>query len=223
MVEVLVRTDVQPLPERSIRIQVYGVQSTSVRPYGHLLCTVLVRYARVFTVQKVHACPQANMPSDNGDATPPPCPTLHTNKPVTMFASDGACSCATFEQIRALQSDFANRRDWNQYHTPRNLVLALVGEVGELSEIFQWRGDGACKPGLPEWSDKDKVHLSEELADVALYLIRLSERCGIDLPLAIESKLKKNNDKYPADKGTVLHCTHTHTCTHTYTNYKRLT
>lgn len=70
-----------------------------------------------------------------------------------------------------------------------------VGEVGELSEIFQWKGE--VDRGLPNWKESDKEHLGEELSDVLLYLIRLSDICGIDLGLAASKKLLKNAIKYP--------------------------
>ncbi|ONI26725.1 hypothetical protein PRUPE_1G041600 [Prunus persica] len=73
--------------------------------------------------------------------------------------------------------EFAKARDWEKYHSPRNLLLAMVGEVGELSEIFQWRGE--VDKGLPNWEESDKEHLGEELSDVLLYLIRLADICGI--------------------------------------------
>ena len=84
--------------------------------------------------------------------------------------------------------------------TPRNLVLAMVGEVGELAEIFQWKPDGSCPPGLGCWKDEKLVHLGEEMADVLLYLLRLADRCGIDLPMAAQRKLQINGIKYPASK-----------------------
>ncbi len=71
-----------------------------------------------------------------------------------------------------------------------------VGEVGELSEIFQWRGE--VDRGLPNWEESDKEHLGEELSDVLLYLIRLSDICGIDLGDAASKKIVKNAIKYPA-------------------------
>ncbi|KAJ0970462.1 hypothetical protein J5N97_023339 [Dioscorea zingiberensis] len=92
--------------------------------------------------------------------------------------------------------EFAKARDWEQYHSPRNLLLAMVGEVGELSEIFMWRGEVA--KGLPNWEESDKEHLGEELSDVLLYLIRLSDMCGIDLGDAAIKKIIKNAIKYPA-------------------------
>lgn len=107
-------------------------------------------------------------------------------------------STTTFEEIRRRQADFATARNWDQYHTPRNLLCALVGEVGELSEIFQWKGE--VKVGVPEFTNKEKTHLGEELSDVALYLIRLADRCDIDLPSVILRKLKRNAEKYPAGK-----------------------
>ncbi|CAN4120882.1 unnamed protein product [Withania somnifera] len=92
-------------------------------------------------------------------------------------------------------ADFAKERDWGQFHTPRNLLLAMVGEVGELSEIFQWKGE--VPSGLPDWEEKEKQHLGEELSDVLLYLVRLSDICGIDLGNAALRKLELNAIKYP--------------------------
>lgn len=78
-----------------------------------------------------------------------------------------------------------------------NLFLK-VGEVGELSEIFQWKGE--VPKGLPDWKEEEKVHLGEELSDVLLYLVRLSDSCGIDLGKAAMRKLDLNAIKYPALK-----------------------
>jgi dCTP diphosphatase len=95
---------------------------------------------------------------------------------------------------------FAKERDWDQYHSPRNLLLAMVGEVGELSEIFQWKGE--VPRGLPDWKEEEKVHLGEELSDVLLYLVRLSDICGIDLGKAALRKIQLNAIKYPAPNST---------------------
>ncbi|KAJ8530640.1 hypothetical protein K7X08_023521 [Anisodus acutangulus] len=94
--------------------------------------------------------------------------------------------------------DFAKVRNWEKYHSPRNLLLAMVGEVGELSQIFQWRGE--VDKGLPNWKESDKEHLAEELSDVLLYLIRLADICGIDLGDAAAKKIIKNSIKYPEPK-----------------------
>ncbi|XP_022105128.1 dCTP pyrophosphatase 1-like isoform X2 [Acanthaster planci] len=104
----------------------------------------------------------------------------------------------SMEELRAIQADFAKQRDWDQFHQPRNLLLAMIGEVGEVSEIFQWRGE--CKAGLEDWSEKDKKHLAQELSDVLMYLIRLAEKCHVDLPSAAMEKVGLNAKKYPAQK-----------------------
>lgn len=70
-----------------------------------------------------------------------------------------------------------------------------MGEIGELSEIFQWKGE--VPKGLPDWKEEEKVHLGEELSDVLLYLVRLSDICGIDLGRAALRKVELNALKYP--------------------------
>lgn len=77
-------------------------------------------------------------------------------------------------------------------------IYIQVGEVGELSEIFQWKGE--VPKGLPDWKEEEKVHLGEELSDVLLYLVRLSDICGIDLGKAALRKVELNAIKYPASK-----------------------
>jgi len=90
---------------------------------------------------------------------------------------------------------FGEERNWAKYHTPRNILLALVGEIGEVSECFQWKGELA--PGLPTFTPQEKVHVGEELSDVLLYLILLADKCEIDLSAAALDKMKKNAAKYP--------------------------
>lgn len=74
----------------------------------------------------------------------------------------------------------------------------MMGEMGELSEIFQWRGEVLA--GCPSFRDDEREHLGEELSDVLLYLIRLADRCHVDLASAVKRKLRKNAMKYPAEK-----------------------
>ncbi|KAK7847509.1 uncharacterized protein LOC111987019 [Quercus suber] len=104
----------------------------------------------------------------------------------------------TLDLLKKKMADFAKERDWEQFHSPRNLLLALVGEVGELSEIFQWKGE--VPKGLPGWKEEEKVHLGEELSDVLLYLVQLSDICGIDLGKAALRKVELNAIKYPVSK-----------------------
>ncbi|CAL0304570.1 unnamed protein product [Lupinus luteus] len=102
----------------------------------------------------------------------------------------------SLDLLKQIQAQFAKDRDWDQFNTPRNLLLALVGEVGELSEIFQWKGE--VEKGLPDWKEEEKVHLGEELSDVLLYLVRLSDIYGVDLGKAALRKVELNAIKYPA-------------------------
>lgn len=102
------------------------------------------------------------------------------------------------EDIRRMQAQFTDERDWNQFHQPRNLLLAMVGEVGEVAELFQWRGDVA--EGLPGWTESEREHLAQELSDVMIYLVELAEKCHVDLPQAVLRKMALNRLKYPASK-----------------------
>ncbi|CAI0556610.1 unnamed protein product [Linum tenue] len=105
-------------------------------------------------------------------------------------------SSVSLDLLKTKMAEFAKERNWDRFHSPRNLLLAMVGEVGELSEIFQWKGE--VPKGLPGWEEEEKVHLGEELSDVLLYLVRLSHICGIDLGKAALRKLQLNAIKYPA-------------------------
>lgn len=91
-------------------------------------------------------------------------------------------------------AEFALERDWDRFHTPRNLILALTGEVGELAEIFQWRSDAESDAIMA--SDKAE-HVRQEVADVFLYLMRLAMVLGIDLDSAVRDKIALNARKYP--------------------------
>ena len=105
----------------------------------------------------------------------------------------------TLEDLRRDQAAFVEERDWAQFHTPRSLALALVGEVGEVCELLQWRGDEGAPPGLPEWAPQERAALADELADVLSYVVRLADVAGVDLADAFVRKLEKNRAKYPAD------------------------
>ncbi len=102
-------------------------------------------------------------------------------------------------RLDALRDDirrFAAERDWNRFHSPKNLSMALAAEAGELLELFQWFSE-------EQSAALDAVKLeqvSHELADVFIYLLRLSDRLGIDLLDAAEAKLELNARKYPADR-----------------------
>ena len=91
---------------------------------------------------------------------------------------------------------FAGERDWDQFHSPKNLSMALMVEAAELMEHFQWLTE-AQSAGL---SAENKQAVGEELAAILLYLVRLSDKLGIDLREAALRKLEKNALKYPAEQ-----------------------
>ena len=102
------------------------------------------------------------------------------------------------EALRDELRAFASARDWEQYHLPKNLVLALVGEVGELAELFQWRTPDESR--AQALGDDLRAAVSDELADVLLYLVRLADVLEVDLGDAALAKLASNAERYPADQ-----------------------
>ena len=93
---------------------------------------------------------------------------------------------------------FAAERDWEQFHTPKNLAMALVGEAGELLEIFQWLTPDEAASIM----DTDRASdVREEVADVLGYLIRLADVLDIDLPSALRDKLSINEARYPVERS----------------------
>lgn len=91
---------------------------------------------------------------------------------------------------------FAEARDWDQFHSPKNLSMALMVEVAELMEHFQWLTEAQSF----DLAAENKNAVSEELADILLYLVRLADKLDVDLPKAALHKLEKNAVKYPAEQ-----------------------
>ena len=91
--------------------------------------------------------------------------------------------------------EFNKERDWDQFHTPKNLIMSLFKEIGELSEIFQWKNDGEIESDLKKKKIKEKI--SDEVADIMLYLLRFSDLAKIDIEKCCLKKIKKNEKKYP--------------------------
>ena len=98
--------------------------------------------------------------------------------------------------LRDRLREFAEARDWGQFHSPKNLSMALMVEAAELMEHFQWLTEAQSNSLL----DQDKAAVAEELADVLLYLVRLADRLDVDLRAAALAKLEKNGLKYPAEQ-----------------------
>jgi len=101
------------------------------------------------------------------------------------------------ESLRQQLREFAAAREWGRFHSPKNLAMALSAESGELLEVFQWLTEEESRSLAPA----ARAAASEEIADVLLYLIRLSDELGIDPIAAAQRKLVANAQKYPADKA----------------------
>ena len=102
----------------------------------------------------------------------------------------------TIEQLRQKIRDFATARDWDQFHSPKNLSMAMIVEAAELVEHFQWLTEEQSQ-SLP---DGKCAEVENELADIFIYLIRMADKLDIDLLNAADNKLQINAEKYPADK-----------------------
>lgn len=100
------------------------------------------------------------------------------------------------DQFKVQLRKFAEDRDWNQFHSPKNLSMALIVEAAELVEHFQWLTEE--QSNSLEQSQLEKVQ--EELADIQIYLIRIADKLNIDLKEVVEKKIVANAKKYPIDK-----------------------
>ena len=98
-------------------------------------------------------------------------------------------------ELREMLRAFAAERDWDQFHTPKNLATALSVETAELLEHFQWLKDDESH----NLSDPTKESVAQEMADVLLYLVRLADKLNVDLAEAARRKIALNASKYPAD------------------------
>lgn len=96
--------------------------------------------------------------------------------------------------LRAKVQDFVSERNWQTYHSPKNLAISIAVEAGELMEVFQWLTPAQAN-SLPETK---KAKLEEELADVLIYCLSMANCLGIDVTTAVLAKLEKNAGRYPA-------------------------
>jgi dCTP diphosphatase len=101
------------------------------------------------------------------------------------------------EGLRTRLRDFAAARDWDQFHSPKNLAMALSGEAGELLEVFQWLTDEQSR----RLDDKARSAAADEIADVLLYLVRLADKLGLDPLAEAHRKLADNERRYPVEKA----------------------
>ncbi len=102
---------------------------------------------------------------------------------------------ATIRELTERLVEFRDARHWRKYHTPRNLLISLVAEIGELCEVLQWKDDSEILENI----DNLRNPLEDELADVAIYLMLLANELGVDLEKAVLRKIKKNEERYPVN------------------------
>ena len=105
-------------------------------------------------------------------------------------------SADDIEDLRQRLSDFAAVRNWDQFHSPKNLSMALIAEAAELVEHFQWLSQSESK--LIQGDKLEAVR--QELADIQIYLIRIADKLNVDLLEAVDKKIQINEDRYPVDK-----------------------
>jgi len=91
---------------------------------------------------------------------------------------------------------FAEERDWDQFHSPKNLAMAMTVEVAELLEHFQWLTEVQSNNLPPE----KKALVAEEIADIQIYLIRMADKLGIDIYDSVRVKIRQNEKKYPTER-----------------------
>lgn len=100
----------------------------------------------------------------------------------------------TLEDLRGRLRQFASDRDWDQFHTPKNLAMALSVEASELVEIFQWLTPDESATVM---SGDEADHVREELADILIYLVRVADVLGVDLVESAGSKIDRNEQRFP--------------------------
>lgn len=103
----------------------------------------------------------------------------------------------TIRELQGRVEEFVKERDWQPFQSPKNLAMALTGEVGELVEHFQW----LTQEESERLSDETLTEVKDEMADVFIYLVRMADRLNVDLLEAAEVKIAKNALKYPVEKS----------------------
>ena len=101
------------------------------------------------------------------------------------------------DELQARLRDFAEEREWEKFHSPKNLAMALAAEAGELLEIFQWLTETQSR----QLDADDRARVGEEVADIQIYLLRLADILGISIPSAVEAKMEGNELKYPIEEA----------------------
>ena len=100
-------------------------------------------------------------------------------------------------ELTRLIREFSVERDWEQFHDPKSLILALVGEVGELAELFQWVPAGDAVARFSEPARRQRA--GEEIADVLIYLLRLADVVGVEVASATRAKLRSSHGRFAVE------------------------
>ncbi|GED41462.1 nucleotide pyrophosphohydrolase [Cobetia marina] len=101
-----------------------------------------------------------------------------------------------FKQLHDAMEEFSAERDWDQFHSPKNLAMALTVEAAELQECFQWLTEAQSR----ELDEQQLAAVRDEIADVQLYLVRLAGKLNVDIEAACRAKMEKNAEKYPVEE-----------------------
>ena len=105
----------------------------------------------------------------------------------------------TFQDLTAEILAFRDARDWAQFHTPKNVAMAIAGEAGELCELMQWKDDREVTEALRDPSFRERV--AHELADLQILLLFAATACEVELDAAVRAKMQLNARRYPVDKA----------------------
>ena len=104
----------------------------------------------------------------------------------------------TIEELKAIVEEFVAQRDWAQFHSPKNLAMAIGVEAGELMDLFRWHSEDGSRRFMKEKASQGAA--IEELADVVICALAFANRTGVDLSRAVMQKVSKNERKYPVRK-----------------------
>ncbi len=108
-------------------------------------------------------------------------------------------SVTTIDELKKLVESFVNERDWEKFHSPKNLAMSISIEASELMEIFQWLDLDEAKDIIKS-NTKERAEVLDEISDIVIYALAFCNRNKIDLSESIKQKMKKNIEKYPVDK-----------------------
>jgi len=107
-------------------------------------------------------------------------------------------SYTKIQEIKAQISDFTTEREWQQFHTPKNLSMAIATEAAELMEHFLWQESKESFVAME--NPKKQAEIADELADILIFSLAFANACGLDVSSIIQEKMRANAEKYPAEK-----------------------